>query len=127
MSDNRIKMLKGGAFRGCLTVQTLRMARAGIRIIQPNALDDLVSVAEVDLSGNDLLMPDMIFEIDRLASLRHLVLSGNDMSNLTRGVRAVSSYLGDYYMHTSSGQRPLPSLKRLEGLRQALFLDNFSY
>ena len=63
-------------------------------------------------------------------SLRRLVLSGNDMSNLTKrgDFRAVSSYLGDYYLHVGGGAdkedgRRLPSLKRLDGLH-TLELEN---
>ena len=123
LSHNRIRVLRGGSFRGCLTVQTLKMSGSGVRIIQPNAFDDLVSIAELDLRDNDLLMPDIVYEIGRLSSLRSLTLSGNDMSNLTRGQAAVPSYLGEFYSYDQAPSSRLPSLKGLESLKN-LQLEN---
>ncbi len=86
LSHNKLKMIKNGAFRGCLTLHTIKLKNAGISLIQPNAFDDFVNLKTLDLSDNKLTIPDALFRLGTSPSLTSLILSGNDLSNITTGV-----------------------------------------
>ncbi len=85
LSYNKIKMIKNGAFRGCLTLHTLKLKSAGTSLIQPNAFDDFANLRFLDLSDNKLTIPDALFRLGSSPSLTTLILSGNDLSNITTG------------------------------------------
>ena len=76
-------MLRDGAFRGCLTLNTLLLNYAGVRTIEPTALVDFKALEHLDLRNNELAVPDSIHKLRILTNLRTLLLSGNDLSNLT--------------------------------------------
>ena len=130
LSNNKIRVLHSGAFRGCLTVSILKMSNAGIRTIEPNALDDFVALEELDIKDNQLTIPDALYQLSKLKSVRKLSLSGNDMSgiatikeqeNMKKEARKYeTSYTrsSDDGFDTSSAPLPYPSLKGLTNLQQ---------
>ena len=83
LSRNKLKVLRDGAFRGCLTLNTLLLNYAGVRTIEPTALVDFKALEHLDLRNNELAVPDSIHKLGILTNLRTLLLSGNDLSNLT--------------------------------------------
>ena len=105
-------MLRDGAFRGCLTLNTLLLNFAGVQIIEPTALSDFKSLEHLDMRNNEIAIPDSIHKLRILANLRSLLLSGNDLSNLTRSWSSVNNSNGS-----------LASLDALEELRE-LELEN---
>ncbi|CAB4054560.1 unnamed protein product [Lepeophtheirus salmonis] len=119
LSHNRIRMIRNGAFRGCLTLHTLRLNDAGIRFIAPNALDDFKKLSVLEMSQNQLLIPEAIHRLtpnpgpSPLSSLKVLVLSHNDLSNATRSK--------DY---TLSGLSNLETIE-LEGCNLSKFRKEF--
>ena len=136
LSFNKIRILHSGAFRGCLTVRILRMASAGIRTIEPNALDDFVALEELDMMNNQLTIPDSLYQLSKLKSLRKLSLSGNDMTGIStmkekenkkkEARKFDTSYTrssDDVDFDTSTTPIPYPSLKGLINL-QKLEIEN---
>ena len=109
-------MLKDGAFRGCLTLNTLLLNYAGVRTIEPTALSDFKSLEHLDIRNNEIAIPDSIHKLRILTNLRSLLLSGNDLSNLTDS--------------WSLKNNSLASLDALEELREleleSCGMDNFS-
>ena len=83
-------MLRDGAFRGCLTLNTLLLNFAGVRTIEPDALSDFRSLEHLDIRNNELAIPDSIHKLRILTNLRTLLLSGNDISNLTKNWSSLS-------------------------------------
>ena len=49
LSFNKLRTIKSGAFRGCLTLKTLKMRSAGVQFIEAHGLDDFVALVELDL------------------------------------------------------------------------------
>ena len=107
-------MLQDGAFRGCLTLNTLLLNFAGVQTIEPTALSDFKSLEHLDMRNNEIAIPDSIHKLRVLSNLRSLLLSGNDLSNLTRSWDSLGN-------ESSSGS--LASLDALEELRE-LELEN---
>lgn len=113
LSHNRLRVLKNGAFRGCLTLKTLLLNNAGVKTIQANALADFKVLDVLNLQGNELAIPDSISRLRTLVSVRTLVLSGNDLSNM--------SYVAN------KGDLNLDPMEHLERLElEGCNLSNFS-
>lgn len=116
LSFNRLRTIKPGGFRGCLTLRTLKLRGLGLQHIAENALDDFKSLIELDLTDNQLTMPNTLAKlIKALPAIQSLQLSGNDLRNIT------SSY--------SLG--PMQHLQRLEfercqltNVSTSLWVDN---
>jgi len=110
LSYNKLKMIKTGAFRGCLTLHLLKLKGAGVSLIQPNAFDDFVNLKILDLSDNKLTVPDSMFRLGSLPQLNQLILSGNDLSNITVGVKKLAAR--NITVFNSFGS--LPNIESLE-------------
>jgi len=110
LSYNKLKMIKTGAFRGCLTLHTLKLRGAGVSLIQPNAFDDFVALKILDLAENRLTVPDSLFRLSAMPGLTTLILSGNDLSNITTGAKRLASK--NITLFSSFGS--LPQLENLE-------------
>ena len=70
--------------RGCLTLGTLSLQNAGVRVVQSGAFSDFKALERLDLRGNELAVPDSIKKLETLTSVKYLLLSGNNLSNLSR-------------------------------------------
>ena len=84
LSFNKLRTIKSGAFRGCLTLKTLKMRSTGVQFIEAHALDDFVALVELDISDNQLVMPNTFARLVKAlpASVKVLQLSGNTSSSL---------------------------------------------
>ena len=63
LSFNRLRTIKPGGFRGCLTLRTLKLRGLGLQHIAENALDDFKSLIELDLTDNQLTMPNTLAKL----------------------------------------------------------------
>ena len=67
-------------------MKSLRLRSVGVQFIEAHALDDFVALTELDLSDNQLVMPNPFARLVKALPLplKVLKLSGNDLTNVTQ-------------------------------------------
>lgn len=78
-----LPVLTSDMFKGMASLKALMWTDSGITAVEEGAFDDLVNLAELNLSNNSITwLPDGIFKKNK--KLKYAVLSSNDIQNLSR-------------------------------------------